>query len=132
MSKWISAALAVGLGVLSVNSAEPASESASPASVGQVRADSIRDLIVGKWQVQGNAGAQAVIEFTRGGKLKVAAGGLAIDGSYKFLKDTQIEVEMSIGGVGKHSVKLDIKVAKDQLITTEVGQQRTETFTRTK
>lgn len=125
--------LAIALTSCMLSLAGVGADHASHASVGQVRADSVRDLIVGKWLPSAHrAPAQATtIEFTRNGKVKVAAAGMSFDGTYKFITDKQIEVKIAFNGMAQ-TVKLDVKISKDELITTEVGRQQTERFKRTK
>ncbi len=95
-------------------------------------ADSAKQLIVGKWRPNDKEGEKAVIEFTKDGKVKVISATKQIDGAYTFVKDNQIEVTMSI--MGKEAkVKLDIKVTKEELTTTEQGaDKQTATFKRVK
>lgn len=95
-------------------------------------ADSAKDLIVGRWQPTDKDGERAVIEFAKDGKVKVIADKLTLEGTYKFVKDDQIEVTMLIKGKDS-TVKLAVKVTKDQLTTTEVGKDgMPETFRRAK
>jgi uncharacterized protein (TIGR03066 family) len=101
------------------------------ASVGQVRGDSVRELIVGKWSEAMNPAANATIEFSRNGKLKISAAGVIFDGTYKFLNDKQIEVKIDLNGAGQ-TAKLNIKITKDEMITTQDGHQRAERFKRSK
>ncbi len=97
-------------------------------------ADTAKDLIVGKWQPGEKAGESATLEFTKDGKVKVmvmAGDKFNLDGTYKFVKDNQIEVTLSFGGK-ENTVKLNVKVTKDELTTTEEGKDKTETFKRIK
>jgi uncharacterized protein (TIGR03066 family) len=100
----------------------------APATAG----DNAKDLIVGRWQPNEKGGEKAIIEFTKDGKLKVIADKLNLDGTYKFVKDDQIEVSMPIKGK-ESTVKLIVKVTKDELTTTEEGSKNPpETFKRVK
>lgn len=99
-------------------------------------ADTAKELIVGKWQPTDKAGEKATVEFTKDGKVKVVADLYTLDGTYKFLKDDQIEVTMPIAGK-EESVKLTVKVTKDELTTTDEtkdakGKEKIETFKRVK
>jgi uncharacterized protein (TIGR03066 family) len=101
---------------------------AAPASA----AETAKDLIVGKWQPTAAGGDKAIIEFTKDGKLKIVADKLSIDGTYKFLKDDQVEITTSIKGQ-ESTVKLTVKVTKDELTTKEEGKNDPpETFKRVK
>lgn len=97
-----------------------------------IAADNAKDLIVGRWQPNEKGGEKAIIEFTKDGKVKVIADKLSLDGTYKFVKDDQIEVSMPIKGM-ESKVKLNVKVTKDELTTTEEGNKNPpETFKRVK
>lgn len=131
MFKAMLTSLVIVLSACFALSAEAPTERANCVSVGQVRGDSTRELIVGKWSEGMNPAANATIEFARNGKLKISAAGMIISGSYKFLNDKKIEVKMEINGAG-HTVRLNVKITKDELITTQEGQQRIERFKRSK
>jgi uncharacterized protein (TIGR03066 family) len=101
---------------------------AAPASA----AETAKDLIVGKWQPTAAGGEKAIIEFTKDGKLKIVADKVSFDGTYKFLKDDQLEITTSIKGQ-ESTVKLTVKVTKDELTTKEEGKNDPpETFKRVK
>lgn len=101
---------------------------AAPASA----AETAKDLIIGKWQPTEKGGEKAIIEFTKDGKVKVVSDKLTLDGTYKFVKDDQIEVTMSVQGKDS-TVKLTVKVTKDELTTTEEDKTKSpETFKRVK
>jgi uncharacterized protein (TIGR03066 family) len=98
-------------------------------SVGAVRGDSLKDLIVGKWEPKQMNGA--VVEFKRNGTLVVTAAQFNMEGTYKFLKNDQVELNLAIGGADQ-KVKLRIKVTKGELIATELDRNTTESFKRIK
>jgi uncharacterized protein (TIGR03066 family) len=79
--------------------------------------EKVADLIVGKWEAKEKMGDQEVtgiLEFTKDGKLKITFGGINIDGTYKLLSDTEIEVTMTFMGETK-TEKSEIKVEKESL-----------------
>jgi uncharacterized protein (TIGR03066 family) len=99
-------------------------------------ADTAKELIVGKWQPNDKDGEKATVEFTKDGKVKVVADPYSLDGTYKFVKDDQIEVTMPIAGK-ESTVKLIVKVTKDELTTTDEtkddkGKEKIQTFKRVK
>lgn len=96
-----------------------------------VAADSVKDLIVGKWQPVDEKGMKAVLEFTKDGKVKISADQFNLEGTYKFLKDDQLEVGLKLGDM-EQKVKLNIKVTKDELSTKEDGKDKEEKFKRVK
>ena len=92
-----------------------------------------RKLIVGRWSPVKEK-EKATIEFFDGGKLKISGEGMImIDGGYKFLDDSTIEVKMSFGGEEK-TTKLKVTVTKDELTTQEIAadgkEKEKESFKR--
>ena len=60
--------------------------------------DKPKDLIVGKWEPAEKKEMGATLEFLKDGKLKVSVGTINVDGTYKFVDDTNVEVEMTFMG----------------------------------
>jgi uncharacterized protein (TIGR03066 family) len=100
-------------------------------SVGEVRGDSIRDLIVGKWEPKQNQMVGAVVEFKKNGKILVSAQQISFEGTYKFVTKDQIELKLAVGGA-EQSVKVNIKLTRNEMTATEIGKNTTETFKRIK
>ena len=94
-------------------------------------ADTTKDLIVGKWQPLDEKGAKAVLEFTKEGKVKISSDQFNLEGTYKFVKDDQVEVALKFGDM-EQKVKLNVKVTKDELSTKEDGKDKEEKFKRVK
>jgi uncharacterized protein (TIGR03066 family) len=88
-----------------------------------------KDLLVGKWTaVQEGPGGQKLevsVEFTPDGKLSVSAGPIGLSGSYKWLDDKNIEVEVA-GNKEKNEV---VSVTGEKL-TLKDPKGKVETFTR--
>ena len=93
-----------------------------------------RELVIGKWS-PGKDEDKTTIEFTKDGKIKILGGQIAIDGKYKFIDDSTMQVDMSFGGEEK-SVRLKFTVTQDELTTQEVGdggkEKAKESFKRAK
>ncbi len=94
-----------------------------------------KDLIVGQWiPTQEKDKDKAVLEFTKDGKviLKVTDGGKTVElaGTYKFLGEDKIEVELALGN-DKKKETLKVKVTKDELTTTD-SKDKVDTFKRGK
>jgi uncharacterized protein (TIGR03066 family) len=96
------------------------------------------DLLVGKWEFKGQAGAKDGGFFltfeklgeTKEGKLKLEVGGTIIEGTYRLPSDTEMEVTMKIGNDIQRQ-KLKFTVTKEKLETTD-EQQKKEEFTKAK
>ncbi len=106
-------------------------DSRTPMSVGEVRGDSVRDLIVGKWAPDQNMAPGAVVEFKKNGKFAISAQQFNMEGTYKFLKNDQIELKLSMQG-NDSTVELHIKLTKDSMTATPEGQTKAEKFKRIK
>lgn len=95
--------------------------------------DKAADLLVGKWEAKEKVGDQEVtgtIEFAKDGKLKISFGGFNIDGTYKLMGETEIEVTMTFMGETR-TEKSEIKVEKEALeIKSKTG--KLTKFTRVK
>jgi uncharacterized protein (TIGR03066 family) len=107
----------------------------APARAEEKKADKPQDLIVGKWVPSKEADKdKGTIEFTKDGKviLKLMEGDKKIDinGTYKFITDEKIEVELDFMGEKKKET-LKIKVTKDELTSVD-EKDREEKFKRAK
>jgi uncharacterized protein (TIGR03066 family) len=94
-----------------------------------------RKLVVGKWSPSKDDD-KTTIEFTKDGKIKISgAQNISIDGKYKFIDDSTLQVDMSYSGEEK-SIKLKFTVTQDELTTQEIGdgskEKPKETFKRAK
>ena len=97
-------------------------------------ADKAKDLIVGKWEIN-KENQKGTIEFgkdnTLKARIKADDNDINITGTYKFLDDDTIEVEMTImGGSRKH--KLKVTVTKDELKTEDPDNGKKDTLKRVK
>jgi uncharacterized protein (TIGR03066 family) len=105
------------------------------ASLSPLRAaDKPKDLIVGKWKPTKEKDKDSVLDFQKDGKLKITLNAeLSIDGSYKFLDDDTMEVELTFKGK-TDTIKMKVKVTKDELITTQDknGKKKEDKFKRIK
>jgi uncharacterized protein (TIGR03066 family) len=90
-----------------------------------------RELILGKWKPTSQPGGiDSVIEFARGGKLKVSSDQFSFEGKYKFIDDRNIELTLNLGPNQDQSVKLHVHVTRNELSTQEANNNRKETFKR--
>jgi uncharacterized protein (TIGR03066 family) len=94
-----------------------------------------KDLIVGKWNPDDEkAKDKLTLEFTKDGKVLIKGdlGGNAVDasGTYKFLGDDKMEIEISFMGETKKET-VGVKVTKDELTTTDSKDMK-HTFKRIK
>jgi uncharacterized protein (TIGR03066 family) len=99
------------------------------------KADKPQDLIVGKWvPAKESDKEKGTVEFTKDGKviLKLMEGDKKIDinGTYKFITDDKVEVELDFMGEKKKET-LKIKVTKDELTSVD-EKDREEKFKRAK
>jgi len=95
-----------------------------------VAADKAKDLIIGKWEPAGNQGQVPTIEFTKDGKLKITIQQMTIEGTYKFLDDNNVEVEISFMGQTQKE-KMKVECTKDEMTTTD-SKNKAEKFKRVK
>jgi uncharacterized protein (TIGR03066 family) len=93
-------------------------------------ADKPKDLIVGKWEPVENKGQAPTIEFTKDGKLKISIAQMTIEGTYKFLDDNNVEVEISFMGQTQKE-KMKVECTKDEMTTTD-SKNKAEKFKRVK
>ncbi len=101
-----------------------------------------KDLIIGKWEATDDKD-KGVVEFNKDGTFKITSGPFSMNGTYKFVDDNTIEMEMDnplAGGVDMPSVpggvKIDlpkkittkskVKVTKDELTMTELDKDGKE------
>jgi uncharacterized protein (TIGR03066 family) len=90
------------------------------------------ELIIGKWH-KADPGDPGVLEFTRDGSLTISIpGGPGVRGTYRFLDDDHMQVELEAAG-RKLTQKLTVQVTQDQLTTTDEAQKvdRFKRFTGT-
>jgi hypothetical protein len=88
------------------------------------------ELIVGRWAPLDDQ--KATIQFLNGGEIRVTFEGNSITGTYKFLENDLMEVELVIPGSDKKATqKLKIKVDKDTLETTDESK-KVDKFKRVK
>lgn len=97
--------------------------------------DKPADLLVGKWEFkEKQPGKEFTVIFEKSanneGKLKLEASGLSVEGTYKLLSDTEMEVSLKMGNDAVRQ-KLKFKVTKDELETTD-EQGKVETFKKVK
>jgi uncharacterized protein (TIGR03066 family) len=107
----------------------------APARAKEKKADKPQDLIVGKWvPAKESDKEKGTVEFTKDGKviLKLMEGDKKIDinGTYKFITDDKVEVELDFMGEKKKET-LKIKVTKDELTSVD-EKDREEKFKRAK
>ncbi len=80
------------------------------------QAGKVREMIVGKWAPTKDKD-DTTIEFTKDGKIKILGKQiLAIDGEYKLLDDSTLQVKLTYGGEEK-TFKLKTAVTGDELTT---------------
>jgi uncharacterized protein (TIGR03066 family) len=106
----------------------------APAYADDKKADeTAKDLIVGKWMPTKEKD-KATLEFTKDGKVTITETvgdkKMEVTGTYKFIADDKMEVELSIGGKTQKET-LKVKVTKDELTTTD-SMDKTDTFKRAK
>ena len=104
-----------------------------PAAV--LAADKPKDLIVGKWEPLSENGKGFVAEFTKDGKVVITGKkdgqDLKVEGTYKFLSDDEMELNLEFMGE-KKTEKLKItKIDKDEMVTSD-STQKEEKFKRLK
>jgi uncharacterized protein (TIGR03066 family) len=94
--------------------------------------DKPKDLIVGKWEPAEKNAMTPTIEFTKDNKLKISVpqANLTVEGTYKFVDDNNVEVEISFMGQTQKE-KLKVEVTKDSLTTTD-SKGKNDKFTRAK
>jgi uncharacterized protein (TIGR03066 family) len=107
----------------------------APARAEEKKADKPQDLIVGKWvPAKESDKEKGTVEFTKDGKviLKLMEGDKKIDinGTYKFITDDKVEVELDFMGEKKKET-LKVKVTKDELTSVD-EKDREEKFKRAK
>jgi len=104
-----------------------------PAAPAPDKADKPKDLIVGKWMPDKDKD-NVTLEFAKDGKLVVKQGDgdkkVEISGTYKFVKDDTMDVELDFMGK-KMKETLTVTVAKDELTTVD-SKGKKETFKRVK
>jgi uncharacterized protein (TIGR03066 family) len=95
--------------------------------------DKPADLIVGKWETKEKRGDQeitATVEFTKDNKMKISFGQINIDGTYKIVSDSELELTMTFM-METRTEKTKFKVTKDALeFTSKEG--KTTKFTKAK
>ena len=122
--------LAVIAALLGIPQFVPASDPAAGDRSFEFADEGPRQLLIGKWKPTAQQGnTESVIEFTRGGKLKMTAEQFNIDGSYKFIDDHHLELNIKFGN-DSQSVKLTVTVTRNELITQEANSPRKEIFKR--
>ena len=90
-----------------------------------------KDLIVGKWAAEGSKGA-VVIEYTKDGNCLMHAAGVTLPGGkYKFVDDDTMELTVDVQGKQVAS-KYRVKVTKDDLVETGVGNRVEKKYKRVK
>jgi uncharacterized protein (TIGR03066 family) len=88
-----------------------------------------KELIVGKWQSEDpkfEDQGGLFVEFRKDGTMPMTSAGFYLEGKYKFTADdvveTELEVDQGSGEYVKNKVK--VEVAKDSLVTTELGGKK--------
>ena len=95
-------------------------------------ADKPKDLIVGKWEPVEKKDQGLTIEFLKDGKVKITfpQANINLDGTYKFLDDSNIEIEFKVMDKVQME-KLKVEVTQDALTTTD-SMNKVEKFKRVK
>ncbi len=91
--------------------------------------DKPKDLIIGKWESadpKKPAVEKGIIEFTKEGKVKLTAGPVSVDGTYKFIDEKTLELT-----IGDMTEKLTVAVTKDELTATD-SKNKTDKLKRVK
>ena len=82
-----------------------------------------KDLIVGKWKTSrkmGDKTFESTMEFTSDGKVKSSVEGkIVVEGKYKFLDDSNLEMEVSAQGqTMTEKVKIE-SITKEKMVTSD-------------
>jgi uncharacterized protein (TIGR03066 family) len=98
-------------------------------------ADKPKELIVGKWEPTNENGKGFVAEFTKDGKVVIAGKKdgqeIKVEGTYKFLTDDTMELNLEFMGEKKTEKLTITKIDKEEMVT-EDSMKKEEKFKRLK